>query len=174
MPTFKDIGFFAPAILTVLRFLQGFAVGGEWGGATLMAVEHAPEESRNFYWSWPQLGVPGGLMLSTGIFAMVSSLTNKHFRLGAGEDSVSVDSAIRSCWAIYPNARAQIPPAFARVKDARAVFRLPVLELFLAPPIGRDFGDRYVLRRYHGLYVSNTFALCTSLGASAYREMYPS
>ena len=49
LPTFETIGIWAPILLVVLRFLQGFAVGGEWGGATLMAVEHAPEESRNFY-----------------------------------------------------------------------------------------------------------------------------
>ena len=62
-----------PVLLVVLRFLQGFAVGGEWGGATLMAVEHAPEKSRNFYASWPQTGAPAGSILSTAVFAIFSS-----------------------------------------------------------------------------------------------------
>ena len=56
VPTFEQVGSLAPVLLVVLRFLQGFALGGEWGGATLMVVEHAPEKSRNFYASWPQTG----------------------------------------------------------------------------------------------------------------------
>jgi MFS transporter, MHS family, shikimate and dehydroshikimate transport protein len=77
LPTFEQIGILAPVLLVVLRFLQGFAVGGEWGGATLMAVEHAPEESRNFYASWPQMGAPAGLVLSTAVFTAFSSLPDE-------------------------------------------------------------------------------------------------
>src|SRR5262249_54452984 len=68
LPTFEQIGVAAPILLVALRLLQGFAVGGEWGGATLMAVEHAPDERRNFYASWPQLGVPAGLLCATVVF----------------------------------------------------------------------------------------------------------
>src|SRR5215469_806965 len=79
LPVFEQVGILAPIVLVVLRFLQGFAVGGEWGGATLMAVEHAPEESRNFYASWPQMGSPAGLILSTAVFAAFSSLPDEQF-----------------------------------------------------------------------------------------------
>jgi len=79
LPTFNDIGILAPTFLVVLRFLQGFAVGGEWGGATLMAIEHAPAESRNFYASWPQQGVPIGLVFSALMFGAFSALTGEHF-----------------------------------------------------------------------------------------------
>src|SRR5262249_13434787 len=79
LPTFTQIGVLAPILLVTLRFLQGFAVGGEWGGETLMAVEHAPEESRNFYASWPQIGSPAGLMLSTAVFTAFSSLPDAQF-----------------------------------------------------------------------------------------------
>ena len=79
LPTFEQIGVMAPILLVTLRFAQGFAVGGEWGGATLMAYEHAPEEDRNFYASWPQLGVPVGLILSTGVFAAFASLPETQF-----------------------------------------------------------------------------------------------
>src|SRR5581483_249687 len=79
LPTFNQVGIFASFLLAALRFLQGFAVGGEWGGATLMAIEHAPEDSRNFYGSWPQLGVPIGLMLSTLVFGAFSLLPNDAF-----------------------------------------------------------------------------------------------
>src|SRR6266704_980753 len=64
LPTYSVIGVWAPVFLVILRFLQGFAVGGEWGGAVLMATEHSPAARRGFYGSWPQLGVPTGLLLS--------------------------------------------------------------------------------------------------------------
>jgi MHS family shikimate/dehydroshikimate transporter-like MFS transporter len=61
LPTYESIGIWAPILLVILRFLQGVAVGGEWGGAVLMAVEYSPERRRGFYGSWPQLGSPIGL-----------------------------------------------------------------------------------------------------------------
>ncbi|MFN7931082.1 MAG: MFS transporter, partial [Blastocatellia bacterium] len=74
LPTYASIGIWAPVLLIVLRLAQGFAVGGEWGGAVLMAVEHAPSARRGFYGSWPQIGVPAGLLLSTVIFGQLSKL----------------------------------------------------------------------------------------------------
>jgi MFS family permease len=65
LPTFAQVGYWAPALLVVLRFIQGFAVGGEWGGAVLLVAEHSPKESRGFWASWPQAAVPGGNMLAT-------------------------------------------------------------------------------------------------------------
>jgi MFS family permease len=79
LPSFEFVGILAPILLVVLRFLQGFAVGGEWGGATLMAVEHAPEDSRNFYASWPQLGPGTALILSSAVFAVFSTLPDEQF-----------------------------------------------------------------------------------------------
>src|SRR5260370_30107686 len=63
LPTYKDSGIIAPVLLVVLRFAQGFAVGGEWGGAVLLATEHSPAARRGFYGSRPHLGVPPGLLL---------------------------------------------------------------------------------------------------------------
>jgi MHS family shikimate/dehydroshikimate transporter-like MFS transporter len=60
LPTYAVVGIWAPMLLVLLRIVQGFAVGGEWGGAVLMAVEHAPEGRRGFYGSWVQMGVPAG------------------------------------------------------------------------------------------------------------------
>lgn len=75
LPTYASAGIAAPILLTVLRFVQGFAVGGEWGGATLMVIEHAPARKRGFYGSWPQMGIPGALILSTGAMAATTALT---------------------------------------------------------------------------------------------------
>lgn len=64
LPTYASIGLWAPILLVTLRFVQGLAVGGEWGGAVLMAVEHAPEDKKSFYGSFPQMGVPAGFFLA--------------------------------------------------------------------------------------------------------------
>src|SRR3989440_2699961 len=63
LPTYATLGPWAAVLLVLLRIAQGFGVGGEWGGAVLMAVEHAPKGKRGFYGSWPQIGVPAGLPL---------------------------------------------------------------------------------------------------------------
>ena len=73
LPGYDTLGVWAPVLLVTLRFLQGFGVGGEWGGAALMAVEHAPSHRRGFYGSWPQVGVPLGLVLGTATFAVLSA-----------------------------------------------------------------------------------------------------
>jgi metabolite-proton symporter len=73
LPTYATIGIWAPTLLVALRFVQGLGVGGEWGGAVLMAVEHAPARKRGFYGSFPQMGVPAGLILANLVFLAVSS-----------------------------------------------------------------------------------------------------
>lgn len=72
LPGFASIGYWAPALLVVLRFVQGFAVGGEWGGAVLLVAEHAPDKSRGFWSSWPQAAVPVGNLLATLVLLTMS------------------------------------------------------------------------------------------------------
>src|SRR5262245_45307258 len=79
LPTYDQIGALAPVLLVLLRLAQGFGVGGEWGGAILMAVEHAPPGRRGFYGSWPQIGVPAGLLLSTVAYTPFSRLPEDQF-----------------------------------------------------------------------------------------------
>ena len=80
LPTHAQIGVAAPVLLVVLRFIQGFGVGGEWGGAVLMAVEHGHKGRRGFFGSCAQAGVPIGLLLATGVFTLLNSqLTDAQF-----------------------------------------------------------------------------------------------
>lgn len=72
LPTYDTIGFLAPVLLILLRALQGLAVGGEWGGAVLMSVEHAPAGKKTFYGGFTQLGNPAGALLASGVFAIMS------------------------------------------------------------------------------------------------------
>lgn len=73
LPTYETIGVWAAVMLCILRLLQGFAVGGEWGSAVVMAVEHAPKNRRGLFGGFPQMGVPVGLLLSTGVFSIVAA-----------------------------------------------------------------------------------------------------
>ncbi len=79
LPTYTQIGVAAPVLLVLLRFLQGFGVGGEWGGAVLMAVEHSESGKRGFLASWVQAGVPVGLLLANAVFHLVSMLPAASF-----------------------------------------------------------------------------------------------
>ena len=76
LPTYASIGVWAPIALVILRLLQGVAVGGEWGGATTMAIEHAPAEKRGRYAAFVQIGSPAGTLLSSGAFALVLMLSD--------------------------------------------------------------------------------------------------
>lgn len=80
LPTYAAWGIAAPILLILMRVLQGFSAGGEWGGAALMAVEHAPTNKRSFFGSYPQIGVPLGMLLATGfMFILTSSMTSEQF-----------------------------------------------------------------------------------------------
>jgi MFS family permease len=158
LPTFKDIGVLAPTFLVVLRFLQGFAVGGEWGGAMLMAVEHAPKQSRNFYASWPQFGVPVGLILSTAVFGAFSSMTNEHF-LAWGWRIPFLLSVVLIAVGLFIRMRVVESPAFERVKQRRAESRLPLLDMLRRYPGAAFLATGVVLISITGFYVVTTFTL---------------
>ena len=80
LPTYAQVGLLAPALLVTLRFAQGFAVGGEWGGAVLLVAEHSPDKSRGFWASFPQAAVPIGNLLATIVLLVLSrTLTEEQF-----------------------------------------------------------------------------------------------
>jgi MHS family shikimate/dehydroshikimate transporter-like MFS transporter len=79
LPTYASIGVFAPILLILLRLIQGIGLGGEWGGASLMVLEHAPADRRGFYTSFVQIGFPIGLVLATLVFGLVSQLPEADF-----------------------------------------------------------------------------------------------
>jgi MHS family shikimate/dehydroshikimate transporter-like MFS transporter len=79
LPTYASIGVFAPMLLILLRVIQGIGLGGEWGGASLMVLEHAPSDKRGFYTSFVQIGFPIGLVLATLVFGLVTNLPEADF-----------------------------------------------------------------------------------------------
>lgn len=79
LPTYQSIGIWAPILLVILRIMQGFSAGGEWGGAALMAVEHSPANRRGWFGGFPQAGVPLGMLTATGVLAIVRPLSGDGF-----------------------------------------------------------------------------------------------
>ncbi|MFI6693893.1 MFS transporter [Streptomyces sp. NPDC050433] len=84
LPTHATIGVGAPILLTVLRLVQGFALGGEWGGAILIVSEHGGDKRRGFWASWPQAGAPGGNLLATGVLALLAAIQSDEAFLAWG------------------------------------------------------------------------------------------
>ncbi|MFD6435059.1 MFS transporter [Streptomyces venezuelae] len=84
LPTHASIGVGAPVLLTVLRLVQGFALGGEWGGAVLLVSEHGGDKNRGFWASWPQAGAPGGNLLATGVLALLAAVQSEEAFLAWG------------------------------------------------------------------------------------------
>ena len=84
LPGFAAIGYLAPALLVALRFIQGFALGGEWGGAVLLVAEHSPNKTRAFWSSWPQAAVPVGNLLATLVLYIMSTTLSSEAFLGWG------------------------------------------------------------------------------------------
>jgi metabolite-proton symporter len=129
LPGYAAIGIAAPILLTVLRLLQGIAVGGEWGGSVLMSMEWGSNRRRGFMASWPQLGVPLGLLLSTAMVQLMSATTGPDF-LTWGWRVPFLASIVLVGVGLYVRLRVMESPAFAEVKETQAVLRVPVLEAF--------------------------------------------
>src|SRR5262249_31987681 len=127
LPTYHTIGIWAPSILVLLRFAQGFAAGGEWGGAVLMAVEHSPKGRRGFYGSWPQIGVPAGLLLSTFIFGQIAKLPDEVL-FGWGWRVPFLLSVFLVAVGLFIRLRVVEPPVFTEIKKNGAEARVPILD----------------------------------------------
>ncbi|WP_426976668.1 MFS transporter [Pseudarthrobacter sp. O4] len=116
LPGFAQIGYWAPALLVFLRFVQGFAVGGEWGGAVLLVAEHSPSKSRGFWASWPQSAVPMGNLLATGVlFTLSSTLSSADF-LGWGWRIAFWLSAVIVVIGYYIRTRVSDAPIFLEAR----------------------------------------------------------
>ena len=129
LPTYESIGIWAPILLIVLRLLQGFAVGGEWGGATLMTVEYAPPGRRGFYGSWPGMGIPAGLVVATAVFTVFSSLPQEQF-LSWGWRVPFLVSIVLVAVGLFVRLKILETPAFRQMQESGGESRLPVLEVF--------------------------------------------
>jgi metabolite-proton symporter len=133
LPTYETIGPWAAVLLVILRMAQGFGVGGEWGGAVLMAVEHAPPGKRGFYGSWPQIGVPAGLLLSTIVFSLFARLPQDQF-LAWGWRIPFLLSVVLVIVGMLIRLRIMETPAFQKMKEGRTESKQPIFEVIRKYP----------------------------------------
>jgi len=139
LPTYATIGVAAPILLFVLRFLQGLAVGGQWGGAVLLATEYAPEDQRGFYGSFAQAGVPVGLLLGNTIFLLISALFGEQAFAAWAWRIPFLFSIVLIAVALYIQLRLEDTPVFRQLEERQhegeeAESRSPVLEVLRDHP----------------------------------------
>jgi metabolite-proton symporter len=141
LPTYSAIGYAAPVLLTLLRIAQGLGVGGEWGGSVLLSMEWGVPTRRGLMASWPQLGVPMGLLLSTGAVRLLTSWTGASFD-NWGWRIPFLISLVLVAVGLYVRLRVLETPEFEDVRQRRAVVRYPLFQ---------------VLRRQWGQVLSSAF-----------------
>jgi len=129
LPTYASVGIWAPIMLLFLRVFQGIGIGGEWGGAVLMAVEHSPTGRRGFYGSWPQIGVPAGLLLSSGMVYLLSYLPEADF-FSWGWRIAFLISAVLVAVGLYIRLKIMETPAFTRIQETNKLVHVPFFELW--------------------------------------------
>jgi MHS family shikimate/dehydroshikimate transporter-like MFS transporter len=129
LPTYDSIGVLAPVLLAALRFVQGVGVGGEWGGAVLLALEYAHRGPRGFFASWPQVGVPLGLLSSTGVLALFESTLSPEAFLAWGWRVPFYLSGLLIVIGLVIRARLLETPLFTELKKTNQVASAPVGEV---------------------------------------------
>ena len=129
VPTYAAIGITAPLMMVVLRLIQGFAMGGEWGGAVLMAFEYAPPDRRGFYASFPQIGFALGLCLSTGIITLLSGVLSNEAFLAWGWRCAFLASILLLGVGLFVRLKLLETPEFSRIRDNFRVSKLPIAEV---------------------------------------------
>ncbi|ENX16284.1 hypothetical protein F895_01485 [Acinetobacter sp. CIP 64.2] len=166
LPTYESIGYWAAICLVILRFVQGMAMGGEWGGAILMAVEHAPEGKKGFWGSLPQASTGGGLMLASIALGLVSLLPEQAlFSWGWRIPFLASIVLLAVGWYI----RVKVPesPDFEKVKQQADKVKVPALQVFKKHP--KQLISIIVARAAENawFYIASTFTLAyttTQLG----------
>ena len=162
LPTYYTIGIWAPILLVCMRLLQGFGLGGEWGGAVLMAVEHAPANRRGFYGSWPQLGAFVGLLLSTLVFRAVSKMPDAQF-LTWGWRVPFLASFLLVIVGIWIRMTIAESPVFEKLKEQKQEAKMPIIEAITKHPknifiaMGARFAENglfYVFTVFSLTYIS--------------------
>src|SRR6201982_840500 len=133
LPTYQQIGVWAPILLVILRFIQGIALGGEWGGAALLGVEHAPTGRRGLFGSLVQIGFPLGLVTSSGVFALVTQMPDVDFKSWGWRIPFLLSILLLGVgWFV----RARVPetPVFEEIKRRGDIARNPFVEAVFKNP----------------------------------------
>ncbi|MGW6613408.1 MFS transporter [Streptomyces erythrochromogenes] len=183
LPTHASIGVGAPVLLTLLRLVQGFALGGEWGGAVLLVSEHGNDENRGFWASWPQAGAPGGNLLATGVLALLAAVQSDEAFLAWGWRIPFLLSGVLVMIGLWIRISVSESPVFleAQAKAAQRAAagveaKPPVTEVFrtnwrgVLTAIGTRLGENisyYIITAFLLVYVTSHLGLPKSDGLNA-------
>jgi metabolite-proton symporter len=168
LPTYSSIGVAAPALLALFRFGQGLGLGGEWGGAVLLAIENAPPGKRAWYGMFPQLGAPAGFLFSGGIFLALSRwLTDKQF-FEFGWRIPFLASAALVLVGLYVRLTITETPVFRDALSRRERVKLPMLTVFREHPRTVIVGTLVALATFVLFYLMTVFALSWGTSALGY------
>ena len=149
LPTYSQIGILAPTLLVFLRLIQGMSLGGEWGGAILLATESAPKGKRGLYGSIPQLGAPIGLVAGSFSLTLIASLTTDAQFLAWGWRIPFLFSAVLIVLALWIRSGIEETTAFQAQKESGEIARVPIAETFrhhrksLFHVVGLKIGDGF-------------------------------
>ncbi|MGW0735521.1 MFS transporter [Streptomyces sp. NPDC002851] len=169
LPGYGTWGVWAPLLLVLLRFLQGVGLGGEWGGAALLAVEHAPRGKRGLFAAFPQLGPSVGFFAATGVFWLLSSVLNDAAFRSWGWRVPFLLSFLLVAVGLFVRLKISETPVFARVMAAQEASRAPAFEVFKRHPKELLLGAGGMIVAYGLFYTATTYCLAygtTTLGIS--------
>ncbi|HEY0411948.1 MAG TPA: MFS transporter [Allosphingosinicella sp.] len=159
LPTYGQAGLLAPIALILLRLVQGFAVGGEWGGAVLLAAEHGDARRRGFWASWPQAGVPAGNLLAAGVLAILSARLSEADFLAWGWRIPFLLSAVLVAIGWWIRTSVAESRTFERELASEAPPKVPAMEVLRERPRGLLTGAGLRLGENISYYIITTFSI---------------
>ncbi|WP_101784953.1 MFS transporter [Nonomuraea indica] len=176
LPGYDSIGVAAPILLALLRFVQGLGLGGEWGGAVIMSLEHGDDRRRGFNASWPQVGVPAGFVLATALLTILSGTLSEAAFLSWGWRVPFLLSGVLVLVGLWVRVKITESPLFAQVERSGAKARMPLVEVLRTHPrallsaftarIGVDVAF-YTFTAYILVYLTGSLGMDRSVGLNA-------
>ncbi|UDF28894.1 UNVERIFIED_ORG: MHS family MFS transporter [Roseateles sp. XES5] len=159
LPSYESIGVLAPLLLALCRFGQGFGLGGEWGGAVLLATENAPPGKRSWYGMFPQLGAPVGLFLSSGVFWLLLHVMPQESLLAWGWRIPFVASIMLIAVGLWVRLSITETPAFQKAIEKQERVEVPVVELFRNHKRSLVLGTFVALATFVLFYIGSAYLL---------------
>jgi metabolite-proton symporter len=159
LPTYAQAGVLAPLALIVLRLVQGFAVGGEWGGAVLLVAEHGDAARRGFWTSWPQAGVPAGNLLAAGVLAILAGTQSEADFLSWGWRIPFLLSAVLVAIGWWIRSSVAETRAFEQALAEQAPPRVPAVDVICEKPLALATGAGLRLGENVSYYIITTFSI---------------
>src|SRR3954470_10751154 len=159
LPTYASIGVLAPALLALCRFGQGIGLGGEWGGAVLLATENAPEGKRAWYGMFPQFGAPIGFIFSTGVFLFLTHNLNDADFLNWGWRIPFIASALLVIVGLYVRLSLEETPAFKEAIETHKRVRVPMVTVLTQHLRVTILGAFLAIAAFAVFYITTVFSL---------------